>query len=73
MEWLSSAAMRTLPLPSSTGLGLRLISVWVNFSYNQPENIRFNHCGNLIPELELFQNLLNVRRETVEIRLKIRF
>ena len=36
------------------------------------KDISFDHCVNLISELELCQNFLHIRREAIKIRFKIR-
>ena len=41
------------------------------FLNNCSQNIRLNHRINLIAELELLQNLLHIRRKTVQVSLKV--
>ena len=41
------------------------------FLNHRPQNIRLDHRVNLIAKLELLQNLLHIRGETVQVRLKV--
>ena len=50
----------------------REVDIWRNkFLNNCPQNISLNHRINLIAELELLQNLLHIRGETVQVSLKV--
>ena len=54
------------------GIG-RKVDVWRHeLGDDRSENVRIGHRRDLVAKLELLENLLDVRREAVEIRLEVR-
>ena len=71
IAWLSRPECFTEPSAFVTGFGLRLIDGSRNFSIKVPSASAFDRRRDLIPELEVVEDFLDVRREAVEVRLEI--
>ena len=71
MPWLSRSSRRTVPSPFRMGLGLRLIELSRNFSSRKPSASASTRVGIWLRNLKLLQDLLDVGREAVEVRLEV--
>ena len=71
IAWLSRPGCFTEPSPFKTGFGLRLIDGIEELLDQRAERIGLRQPRDLIAELEVVEDVLDVRREAVEVGLEV--